>query len=127
MDKQKAEELQKLTKDFTEKFQQIANGDKDVALILEARVKTNDTTLDATVVLGTVFQTMMAMHELDKQTPIVQDYALSRAAIEIDHMMDDMLSKRGHQPNGEQQPHDEPSGSEDVPGDTPSGDDAEDE
>jgi len=95
MDTKKAEELMKLTKEFAEKFAEIAKEDKDSALVLSMRATGDDgVTHSTTAVVGTMFNTMMAVHHLDEKTSIVKDYALANAAIELDKLMDGAFFER---------------------------------
>lgn len=95
MDVKKAKELYKLTKEFVEKFTEIAKEDKDAALVLSMQA-TNDngTTHSATVAVGTGPNTMMAVYHLDKKTSLIKDYAFTNAVIELDKMLNGALFER---------------------------------
>lgn len=116
MDKIKVDELMKLAHEFAEKFSAIAKNDKDSALVLTVRATDDDNiTHSTTAVVGTTFNTMMAIRHLDEKTSLVKDYALANVAIELDKMLDGAFFKRAgvsgrdndssadEQPSGEEQ------------------------
>lgn len=121
MEKQKAEELKNLAQEFADKFQKIVNGSPDAALVMSMRVEQDDTTQSTVAVIGTKFQSLLAVNKLEEQSHIIKEYALTRAVMEINDMMGDILGKGessdGKTPGSDKSPDDGEQATTDDGGD----------
>lgn len=82
----KADELLKLTKEFVEKFNEVAGEEKGFGLVLAFRNETEKHVDNVINVRGTGGDVQFALHILNKKTNVINDYAKLRAMITLDKL-----------------------------------------
>ena len=74
MEKNKAQELVNLTREFVEKYNELAQNEKDCGLIIVQRADDGEHTQGVINVHGTHADVMLALKMLDKETQVVQHF-----------------------------------------------------
>lgn len=86
MEQKKADELLKLTKEFVEKFNEVAGEEKGFGLVLAFRIETEKHEQDVINLRGTRVDVQLALHRLNEQTEAIDYYAKIRAMIALDKL-----------------------------------------
>lgn len=86
MEQMKADELLKLTKEFVEKFNEVAGEEKGFGLVLAFTTETEKHVDNVLNVRGTGGDVQFALHILNEKTNVINDYAKLRAMITLDKL-----------------------------------------